>query len=130
MAANDFYQPHRSDHPQQQSLNPYPTDDGTSAPPAWSKQTPPLRTPSPYGAYGNPYDRDSSQYNLRPDHDYPPSPGVQSYGGSTIGGGGAAAAATAGGMGMTGRPHGTDYYADDIPLKANAQPTPGGARSG
>lgn len=27
---------------------------------------------------------------------------------------------------MTGRPHGTDYYADDIPLKANAQPTTGG----
>lgn len=30
------------------------------------------------------------------------------------------------GMGMTGKPHGTDYYADDIPLKANAQPTTGG----
>ncbi|OJD11355.1 hypothetical protein AJ78_07857 [Emergomyces pasteurianus Ep9510] len=123
MAANDFYQPYRSDNPQQQSLNPYPTDSGTSPPPAWSKQTPPLRTPSPYGAYGNPYDRDSSQYNLRPDHDYPPSPGHQSFG-STIGGGGAAAAA--GGMGTTGRTHGTDYYADDIPLKSNAQPTPGG----
>ncbi|EEH04259.1 DHHC zinc finger membrane protein [Histoplasma capsulatum G186AR] len=120
MAANDFYQPYTSDHSQlqqqqqqqHQPLNP----DRTSPPPVWSNQSlPPLRTPSPYGAYGNPYDRDGSQYNPRSDHGYPPSPGVQSFGG-----------AVGGGIGMTGRPHGTDYYADDIPLKANAQPTTGG----
>ncbi|EQL36968.1 hypothetical protein BDFG_01597 [Blastomyces dermatitidis ATCC 26199] len=126
MAANEFYNPYNSGYPQQQQqnqpLNPYPPDDRMSPPPAWSNQSPPpLRTPSPYGAYGSPYDRDGSQYNPRPDHDYPASPDSHSYGGGRGSGG-----AVGGGMGTTGRPHGTDYYPDDIPLKANAQETTGG----
>ncbi|PGH10513.1 hypothetical protein AJ79_05441 [Helicocarpus griseus UAMH5409] len=113
MATNDYYSSPYSTHHQHPSSQPYP-DDAPAPPPSWSKPTPPpIRTPSPYTAYGNPYGRDNSQYSLGSEHDYPPSPAV------------------AGGIGMggaMGRPHGTDHYADDIPLKPNAQPMTGAGR--
>ncbi|KAK2776975.1 hypothetical protein FQN53_002441 [Emmonsiellopsis sp. PD_33] len=102
MAANDFYAPYNPQRPAQ-SASPTPLvvgDDGPLPPPAWSKPTP-ARSPSPYNSYGTPYDRDNSQYTHGSDLDYPPSAGAG------------------------GRLHGTDQYADDIPLK-QAQQQPGG----
>ena len=81
MAANEYYNgSQRHDRPPQ--------------PPPLNKP-PGLDVPSPYPAYGGPYDPRTSQYTLGSEQDYSST-----------------------GVGV--RPHDADQYAEDIPLKANA----------
>ncbi|ODH48012.1 hypothetical protein GX48_05859 [Paracoccidioides brasiliensis] len=98
MAANEFYNPYGF----QQPVHPHSS----------TNTFPPAHSPSPYGVYGNPFDRDPSQYSHGSHLDYPTYPTVHSHG---VTGGNAAPDV------MMGRLHGADQYADDIPLKNNVQ---------